>query len=135
MASDPEHPEPPRLLGTLMLSDGTGLAYAFAVHPLHGHPQAAGAVFAFARLEGTEPLVLFLDAAADLGARLAACPERETARRLGACYLLVHVPDGDDRVGAAEAVGRLARWHRPALNGRPAFAAPTAALQQVAGQD
>lgn len=127
----------PRRLGQLVLSDGLGVAYTFEVHALRSQPVAFDAVFAFVRLEGAQPVPLFICCAEDLSIRLGACPEREAARDLGASYLLVHVPEEGDDVSATAAAGRLRSWYCPALNGRqgPNALGTAPTLQQVAGTD
>ncbi|MEM9145183.1 MAG: hypothetical protein AAGC57_03225 [Pseudomonadota bacterium] len=125
-----------RPLGSLTLVDGSGLAYACAVHAMRTMPEAREAVYAYVRLEGTHPVALYVGYAEVLATGLAMCPFRAQAAALGAGYLLVHVPDPDDLVPAAEAALRLRRSLRPLLNAQPARGAAIThgtGLQQVAG--
>lgn len=126
-----------RALGTLLLADGDGVRYTFAVHALRAEVAGQNGVFGYARLEGSTPVLLYLEAADDLAARLRDCLIRERAATHGASYLLVHIPDDEDHVPAPEAAERLICAHRPALNARRVAAVPAqpTALQQAAGRE
>ncbi len=125
----------PAPIGRLSLLDGQGMRYFFTAYPVRAVPTGERAAYAFARLEGTEPVPLFVDSAEALAPRLADHERMEEAVALGAVYLLVHMPDPEDPLPHTEAARRLAAHHRPPLNRlrAPAPRRVDTGRQQVAG--
>lgn len=135
-ASEGESPQRP--LGVLTLVDADGVGYSCMAYPARAALLLAGEVYAFTRLEGIWPQPVLIGVAPAEGVSAAEIPQRAEALEFGAVHLLVHAPDPDDPVPAADAAARLIAHYRPVLNLSPALAgAPPAAgsvLQQAAGE-
>ncbi|MGF1445076.1 MAG: hypothetical protein ACFBRM_02625 [Pikeienuella sp.] len=114
----------PRRIGRLSLADGFGVVYTFSVYPARVEMPVHRAVFAYSRLEGIWPAPVFIGSVGEQPLPICRHPMRAEALRLGAIHLLVHKPDPDDRVDAAEAARRLVAWHRPVLNLAPPQSSP-----------
>lgn len=123
----------PLQIGWLNLTDGGGTQYAFRVYPARALPAASASVFAFSRLEGTQPVPVYIGhAPAPEGPESAARRQLAAAVALGAIHALVHEPDPEDPVAADEAARRLIAHYRPPLNRSAPPVLPERSLQQAA---
>ncbi len=103
-------------MGSIWGDDGVSHRYRFAIYNIAACPAGVNAVYVFARLEGSVYVPVYVGRADILSRRLTGHDRRDEAIRLGAQFLLVHIPAPSDPIGYEEAERRLIRRYTPALN-------------------
>lgn len=103
-------------LSTITGFDGVDTNYQFQVFYIDACPAGVDAVYIFARFEAGIYVPVYIGRAEFLSQRLSGHERRAEAIRLGARYLLVHVPGNGARVAFEEAERRLIRHYGPPLN-------------------
>lgn len=96
----------------IVYTDGIDTRYGFDVFDLDASPDRVNVVYAFTGPSG----MLYVGAAPQLKTALEDSEMRRTARRMGACFLLVHTPSVVDFVPHTAAAERLIARYDPPLN-------------------
>jgi hypothetical protein len=103
-------------VGSVWGDDGISHRYRFDIYDIAASPSGVNAVYVFARLEGSMYAPVYVGRADILSRRLTSHDRRDEACRLGARFLLVHIPAPFDPIGYEEAERRLIRRYMPVLN-------------------
>jgi len=99
-------------LDQVVYGDGIDTRYGFDVFDIDERPDRINVAYAFAGPNG----ILYIGAAPHLGIALDRSPVIRQARRMGACFLLVHTPAVSDFVPYTAAAERLIARYDPPLN-------------------